>query len=185
MLPRRSIALLLAATLFTPAAMANQCVETKSVLVHGPLKVGQPAPDFGGWTPSNELFSSTRFMLERPGQALVVSFFATWCKPCERGLPVLQKLNDELKGEASVVLVAFGHDAAEVNAYLGGKGISLPVVLDTYEKQAKKFGVGEALPRTFVVDSAGRLAAVLECEGPDFASVIKGVVKSDAAGKGK
>ena len=156
--------------------LAEECAVSKSVDAHGPVKVGQPAPEFGGWLPDSTLFSSTRFMKDHPGQTLVVSFFATWCKPCQKGLPVLQKVNDDLKGTASVVLVAFGHDAAEVKAYMEGKAITLPVVLDTYEKQAKKFGVDKALPRTFVIDSSGKLQAAFECEGADFAERIKETV---------
>ena len=170
-----SAALLLALSLAIPAS-AEECAASKLVAVHGPLKVGQLVPEFGGWLPDSTLFSSTRFMKEHPGEVLVVSFFATWCEPCQKGLPVLQRVNDELKGRASVVLVAFGHDSAEVKAYLEGKSLSLPVVLDTYEKQAKKFGVDKALPRTFVVDAAGKLVAAFECEGPDFAEQLKAAV---------
>ncbi|MEN9800851.1 MAG: hypothetical protein RL653_4548 [Pseudomonadota bacterium] len=164
-------------------ALADECAVSKSVNVHGPLRVGAPAPEFGGWLPSNELFSSARFMKERAGQAVVVSFFASWCKPCQKGLPVLQKLNDELKGRASVVLVAFGHDRDEVKAYLEGKDITLPVVLDTYKKQSQKFGVDTALPRTFVVDAGGKLVAAFECEGPDFAEQLKAAVTRATAAK--
>lgn len=171
----RSLSLALALCASSPA-LAEECAVSRSVNVHGPLKVGQAAPEFGGWLPSNELFSSTRYMKERAGQAVVVSFFASWCKPCEKGLPVLQKLNDDLKGRASVVLVAFGHDRDEVKGYLEGKGVTLPVVLDTYQKQATKFGVDQALPRTFVVGPDGKLAAAFECEGPDFAEQLKAAV---------
>ena len=178
---RPTFALLLSLGALTPA-FAEECEQSKSVAVHGPLKVDEPAPEFGGWLTDSTLFSSARFVKERPGQALVVSFFATWCKPCQKGLPVLQKVNDELKGKASVVLVAFGHDSAEVKAYLEGKSISLPIVLDTYEKQAKKFGVSKALPRTFVVDAAGKLVAAFECEGPDFADELKAAVSKATQG---
>lgn len=182
----RTAALALAAAVTLSASLAahaESCPVSKSVAVHGPLSVGQPVPDFGGWLPDSTLFSSARFMKEHPGQALVVSFFATWCKPCQTGLPVLQRVNDELKGTASVVLVAFGHETAEVKAYLEGKSLTLPVVLDTYEKQAKKFGVDRALPRTFVLDSSGKLVAAFECEGPDFAEQVKAAVVRANRGK--
>jgi thiol-disulfide isomerase/thioredoxin len=159
------------------AALAGECSASRLVFDHPPVKVGAPAPNFGGWTTENTIFSSADFRAQSGGAVIVVSFFATWCEPCKKGLPELVRVQQDLGKNVGVVLVAFGQDASEVKPFLRAVGVTLPVMLDPFETQAKRFGVSKALPRTFVIAPDGAIGAIYECEGPDFASSLRGQVE--------
>ena len=154
----------------------------------GPVRVGGPAPEFGGWSVDGHVVTLRRLLHasgRKPSAGLVLSFFATWCKPCKAGLPLLASLAPGL-GErgVSVLLVAVGEDAGQVRPFLAGLGVGLPALEDKFGKVAERYGVGGAeggvLPRTFVLDGQGRVRAILGREGTDFgAALLAALPKGD------
>lgn len=147
---------------------------SKTVDTLGPVEVGKKLPTFAGWDSEGERIS-LREILEPPrgrgtkAEALIVSFFATWCGPCRKGLPVIQKVGEDRAADGlRTVLVAFGEDEKKVRPFLKEMGLTMPTVLDTYVKIAERLGVTEALPRTFVVDGGGITRTIFETEGADF-----------------
>ena len=93
---------------------------------------------------------------------VILSFFATWCLPCQHEIPILEKFYNEFKGEPiKVFLIDVGEDSTKVVQYVSAKGITLPVLLDNYTTTAKNYGVvtnGNAeLPQLFIIDQQGRI----------------------------
>ena len=167
------VALALSVTSGAPARSAHPA-KSRTVETLGPVRVGEKLPTFAGWDSEGdrislrEVLDPPRGRGEKP-EALVVSFFATWCGPCRKGLPVIQKVNDERASDGvQTILVAFGEDEKKVRPFLKEMGLSLPTVLDTYVKIAERLGVTEALPRTFVVDRSGVTRTIFDIEGNDF-----------------
>ena len=70
-----------------------------SVPVLADVKIGEPAPDYLGKTPDNQQVHIS----DHPGKVVIVNFWATWCKPCHKELPVL-----------SIIQQKAGHDRLEV-----------------------------------------------------------------------
>ena len=50
--------------------------------------------------------------LSNAGRPIIISFFATWCKPCNRELSAIADVYDEWREETGVRLVAVGKDQA-------------------------------------------------------------------------
>ena len=165
-----------------PGAWANEATAKTEVLsTTGPVKVGGKAPRFAGWTGGNEVIRLDRLLRPpggEPSAGLVVSFFATWCKPCERGLPALSAVAGELaEARVPILLVAVGERTQRFAPFLKGLGVDLLAVEDRFGKISQRYGVlskdGEGkLPRTFVLDADGIVTTILGQEGADFGALL-------------
>jgi len=95
---------------------------------------------------------------ELRGKIVVVNFWATWCPPCRKELPDLDAIYMHFQSQGLVVLALTDEDMAKVDALFGGHLPAFPVLLDTGHKVGAEFHV-DGLPRTFVFDRQGKLAA--------------------------
>ncbi len=94
------------------------------------------------------------------GRVVVVNFWATWCPPCRREMPSLERLRQEMGDEGVTVLaVNIGEDADTVFSFLGTVEPSptFPMLLDQEGASLEAWGV-LGLPTTFVVAPDGSLA---------------------------
>jgi thiol-disulfide isomerase/thioredoxin len=93
------------------------------------------------------------------GKVVVVNFWATWCPPCRREMPSLERLRQHLvdKGLA-VVAVDVGEDADTVFSFTGqlDPAPAFPLLLDRDSAAMQRWKV-KGLPTTFVVDAQGRV----------------------------
>jgi len=88
---------------------------------------------------------------------VVLSFFATWCEPCKKEIPHLEKLQNEFKDRpVKFFLVDVGEDREKVLKYLQKADVKIPVVIDRYQKTAEKYDA-LTLPRLFVIDQNGKI----------------------------
>ena len=92
------------------------------------------------------------------GKVVLVNFWATWCPPCRKEMPDLQSLYERFKDQGLVVLSISDEDAAKVTPFIAERKISYPVLLDPGRKVNELFRV-EGIPKSFVYDRAGKLAA--------------------------
>jgi len=97
-----------------------------------------------------------------PGTVLVVNFWATWCRPCRREMPLLDTLHDRLAGRGGVVAISVDHDLARVARFVERNRLHLPVFVDGPEGMARDLDLA-TLPATFVLDGSGRI--VYRCAG--------------------
>lgn len=94
----------------------------------------------------------------REGPA-VVTFWATWCRPCRRELPELQKLVERFGQRGFRVVAVSGDgpvDRAKVRPYVKASGFDFTVISDPDGEIRRRFGV-EVFPTTFLIDTAGRI----------------------------
>jgi len=74
------------------AAGALDDIATETTATLGPVQVGKALPTFAGYDLGGEMLRWSRFVSKdaAPEEAIVVSVFATWCKPCKHGLQVIR-----------------------------------------------------------------------------------------------
>ncbi|MCB9896973.1 MAG: redoxin domain-containing protein [Planctomycetes bacterium] len=103
------------------------------------------------------LDGSTRKLSDLRGQVVVLDFWATWCKPCIQGLPILERVVDEL-GPRGVVLWAVDvrEPAETIEAFFEKRGTRWPVALDRDGSIAAAYGV-RPIPHTVIVGKDGRV----------------------------
>jgi len=128
-----------------------------------PPQVGKDAPTFS-LPDLNQQYVALRdfcgVKLNKPWinktkQVVVLSFFATWCKPCMQEIPHLEKLKNQFSGQAvKFLLVDVGEDEAKIREFLSTNPIRLDILLDHYSKIAEKYDA-LTLPRLYVIDKEG------------------------------
>jgi len=143
-----------------------------TALSNGPVTVGEVLPTFGGWGLGGERISSRDFLgaaAKNPSNALVVSFFASWCEPCKKGLPLIDKVVRESDSQGyQALLIAFGEGSSKVEPFLDGLGLKYPTLLDEMKAVSGRLGVTSQLPVTYVIDGGGVVRTIFLSEGTDF-----------------
>jgi thiol-disulfide isomerase/thioredoxin len=89
------------------------------------------------------------------GRTVLLNFFASWCGPCRKELPLLDQADG---GHVKVLAVLFNDSKRAAQRFLEGLGVHL-TALDDNGGIAKAYGVGlhPGLPVTFAIDPEGRL----------------------------
>lgn len=95
---------------------------------------------------------------DRKQQVVIISFFASWCKPCHREIPELAEVLEELKNNPiQVLLINLKEEKSKVQSFLKNKKYHGIVLLDKYGIVAEHYGV-TSVPRLFLLGKDGKLA---------------------------
>jgi thiol-disulfide isomerase/thioredoxin len=104
------------------------------------------------------------------GQIVVLSFWATWCVPCREELPRLSKLSEEFAGK-KVHFVALSiddaKDRAKIEPYLMKQEIHLDVWVGGSAELLGRFGMGDIVPATLILDDQGEVITRIMGEAKD------------------
>jgi peroxiredoxin len=92
------------------------------------------------------------------GRVVLLNFWATWCPPCRKEMPDMEKLYRELESKGLTVLAVSDEDRETVAQFLAKTPYTFPVLLDPGGKAHAAFMV-EGIPKSFIFDREGRLAA--------------------------
>lgn len=91
---------------------------------------------------------------------VVLAFWATWCKPCTKELPQLQRIVSAAPGATLLTVNQDGpRNRAKLRPFWSRMGLTAPVVLDDDGSIAERFRV-VALPTTIVIDRRARIVSV-------------------------
>lgn len=118
----------------------------------GGERARQPAPAFE----LPDLEGRTVRLADFAGRTVVVDFWATWCTPCEKQIPVLNAFHDSVAGQDVAVLgISVDVDRDLVAPFAAEHHIRYPVLLGD-EKLAFDYGA-PGFPALAVVDPSGRI----------------------------
>ena len=156
------------------------------------LNVGDDAPMFAGVLHDPEAAGAPRIDLsslvgseadaDLQAKAVLISFFATWCKPCRKEMPFLQQLSTEYKDKGlRVVSVAIDKDEAawpQIAELVKSNHVTYPVVKDRYNLIARQYlGDKTALPSVFIINKEGKVAMVKQGYPNDAAEFLRAEVE--------
>jgi thiol-disulfide isomerase/thioredoxin len=145
------------------------------------LTVPQPTPREPAGTPASEASPQPRPIPERlpgfslpdlagvprtlshwRGRSLAVNFWATWCEPCRREIPLLESLRREnARNRFEIIGIAIDHRDS-VAKYVRDMKMSYPILVGERGglEAAAAFGMEPVLPFTVFVDPEGRIVTV-------------------------
>lgn len=90
-------------------------------------------------------------------KVVLVSFWATWCPPCIKELPSLNRLQQKYQSKGlEVITINFGENKNTINKFLNTYKINAKVLLDQDLNIAKRWKI-YVVPSNFIVDKQGKL----------------------------
>ena len=94
------------------------------------------------------------------GNPIIISFWATWCKPCKAELNTIAEEYDDWVDETGVKLIAISIDDARsstrVEPYINAQGWEYMVLLDPNGDYKRAMNVNN-VPHTFLVNGNGKI----------------------------
>jgi len=170
-----ALILLLTAVLQAPVAIAEQPATTNDYQLKR-LDKPLPAPDFA----LQDMDAKQHSLKAYRGKVVLVNFWATWCPPCIREMPSLEKLYQKFRGQPFVLLaINQWEDEERVFEFMGQLETipTFPILFDPQSKVSDAFGV-QGLPSTYILDKQGRIVFRAK-GGRDFSHVeIERKIKS-------
>jgi len=159
-------------------ASAAHCGELQTLT---PYTERMAAPDFV----LEDADGNTHRLSDYRGKVVALNFWATWCPPCWREMPSMQRLKNEMDDSAFVILaVNVGEDEDTVFGFTFSldEPIDFPLLLDLDGKVTDQWPIA-ALPTSFVIDKNGR--TVLRAVGgrlwdaPEFAEAVAQLISEN------
>jgi len=147
----------------TPAAASGALAHTagepaEETPALSPSKVPETLPDIQMPGVDGRLHRLTDWK----GRPLIINFWATWCEPCRREIPLLRTLRHEY-AENRLEIVGIGIDHLDpVRKFASDQGIDYPLLLGEREglEAARAFGMETVLPFSVFSDRAGRVVTL-------------------------
>ena len=125
-----------------------------SRLSHDGVIVGQMRPGFSLASSTGDIITAADF----DGRVVLLNFWATWCEPCLREMPMLVDMQTEYGPEGLQVLGVAVDDPQSAMAFAREHGITYPILVgmgDIMEMNAAYGNTDGVLPYSVLVDREG------------------------------
>jgi thiol-disulfide isomerase/thioredoxin len=134
-----------------------------------------------------DLSGTPRSIRSWPGKSMIVNFWATWCGPCRREIPLLRELQKQHGAEGFQIVGVAVDIREDVVAYAQEIGIDYPVLIGEQDglDAVNKFNQGSiGFPFTVFTDNQGRIVLFHLGEiRKEQADVLLGAVRDVNSGK--
>ena len=175
------MSLLLCSLLF-----ASESTQSKTASQYGNISVNEDFISFSGWTlDGNNVSLSSILKQEQQPDVIIISYFATWCGPCRKGMPHIEALaQSDPKISALYISIDSIQDENKLKPFVKELELKSPIIWDKHKVIAKRHGIisqetqssSISIPKTFVVDETGKTLSIFVEEGDDFSEQLKEVV---------
>ncbi|MDX9881345.1 MAG: redoxin family protein [Prolixibacteraceae bacterium] len=119
------------------------------------VKLNQPVPEFSFEDENGKTISISDYK----GKTVLITFFATWCGPCRKELPLIQSdIYNKYKDNPNFKLLIFGreHSLKEVTDFKTTQGLSMPFYADK-ERSVYSLFASKYIPRNFLINGEGKI----------------------------
>jgi len=173
-------------TIPLPGLAESRAPENLAALAEGDMKklvfhsAAKPVPQiaFEDLDGTEASFASYR------GKIVLLNFWATWCAPCRKEMPSLDRLNAEMGGEDfAVITLATGRNSPQgMRRFFEAEGIeTLPLFKDPGKAIASQMAV-LGLPITVILDREGheiaRLQGDAEWDSPSAKAILTALIEA-------
>ncbi|WP_395940587.1 thiol-disulfide oxidoreductase ResA [Bacillus sp. HMF5848] len=122
--------------------------------------LGNTAPNFV----LEDLQGVKHTLSDYKGQGVFLNFWGTWCEPCKREMPAMNRLYEELKDKGIVVIaVNLGESSLAVQKFVDEMGLTFPVLLDKDGEVLEAYNINP-IPTSVLIDKSGTVIQVVTGE---------------------
>jgi peroxiredoxin len=115
--------------------------------------VDKPAPDFT----LKSLSGKNVKLSEMAGNVVMLNFWASWCGPCRKEMPLLNDLHNKYKKLGFTILgVNVEQEQKLAKSFLSDTPVNFPILFDKSNKVSKDYDV-IAMPTTVMIDRNGKV----------------------------
>ncbi|MDD4847566.1 MAG: TlpA disulfide reductase family protein [Bacteroidales bacterium] len=122
--------------------------------------------------------------IKNNGKPIIITFWATWCKPCMKEHDAINEVYQDWVDETGVKLYAVSIDnsrsASRVKPTVNGKGWEFEVLSDVNQDFKRAINVNEP-PHTFILDGSGNIrwqhVGYMDGDENQYIEVVKQILK--------
>ncbi|MGB0861888.1 MAG: TlpA family protein disulfide reductase [Saprospiraceae bacterium] len=149
--------------------------EVKISLGQQMIRVGAIPPNIAMTSPQGKTYS----LADLKGQVVLLDFWASWCRPCRFNNPELVSIYKKYKDQGfTVYSVSLDRNAQSWEQAILKDGLEWEYHVSDLKywqsEPAKMYGVN-SIPRTFLLDKDGRIAAI-NPQGPQLEQAVKQLI---------
>ena len=132
-----------------------------AALMWGPVQAGELIPYNGEPAAPGlaleDMAGKRHTLADYRGQVLLVNFWATWCPPCLKEMPAMQRLRQAMAGQPFEILaVSMGDSPEQIQQFLERMPLDFPILLDSDMKAAQNWKI-RVVPTSFLLDPDGKI----------------------------
>jgi peroxiredoxin len=140
---------------------------------------GEALPDFT----LSDTQGNAHTLSDYKGKVVMLNFWATYCGPCIKEMPSMQRLKERMAGKPFAILaVDMAEEAADVEAFFAKHKIKVdfPLLLDPEGTVVEQWMIS-AVPTTFILDPKGTIRYALfgglEWDSDEIIGTLNGLMK--------
>ncbi|MBS4191082.1 thiol-disulfide oxidoreductase ResA [Bacillus sp. FJAT-49705] len=115
--------------------------------------VGEKAPDFV----LEDMNGKKHRLSDYEGQGVLLNFWGTWCKPCEKEMPYLNNQYKQFKDKGVTILaVNVAESELAIQKFADRHNLEFPILKDTDSQVMTAYKIGP-LPATYMIDKEGKI----------------------------
>lgn len=124
------------------------------------LGIGDQAPDFT----LVDLNGEEHRLSDYKGQGVFLNFWGTWCKPCAKEMPAMDRQYEIYKEQGVHVLaVNIAQSDFEVQRFASQYGLNFPIVIDKTKSVMEAYNINP-LPTTLLINPDGKIEQIIRGE---------------------
>lgn len=135
-------------------------------------------------TLDGKIINTSKF--SNDGKPIIISFWATWCKPCKKELDAISEKYEDWNKQTGVKIIAVSIDdarsALKVGADVKSKDWPYDIYIDENQDFKRAMSVN-AIPHTFIIDGKGNIVWQHNSYAEGDEDILFEAVKKVAAGE--
>jgi thiol-disulfide isomerase/thioredoxin len=117
------------------------------------------------------------------GRVVLVNFWASWCEPCEREMPAMERLHRSLPEDAfALVAIAIDENPKDVVSFQDRMQLSFPILLDPSGRVYAAYQT-MGVPESLLIDAEGRIVeryvGPREWDAPEYEDRIRALMAAE------
>ena len=141
----------------------------------GSSKEGSQAPSLPSEHLAGAQVTLSSLLKGAHGRPALVVFWASWCEPCIREAPALERFSRSPDGHGRIVGVDWSDARSGAAAFVRRYGWTFPTLRDPNGTVGNEYEIAN-LPTTFVLDSSGRIRRTLH--GPQTETTLREALRA-------